>query len=300
VEAALNLIWIAGPDSLIQGLRDVDVDRETTRLGTPEPALSPRDPWPELEAALRAPRNWASELPRRVINAVSLREPSPAAGEVLAHPMGALTVRQRVLPLGRTLGKLGEYAPQGANRYDVASVAIGGGVVADWSYVQDSFAPGQFEQLTEAQKLSRPSFERMNAGVTMASARIENGPGVVTGLEYETRIVDSPSDSRPQPRFLLAARVMLAQARHGAVAVSEIRRSGNLKYVADVPRKVVVAFEDESFVVASRRDLSVRVDVTDPTTQGGARQALAALAAVDPGAAAGLQVVPLAEIEEPT
>jgi hypothetical protein len=264
--------------------------------GTPEPALPPQPVWPALETALKDLGNWAAELPAQAANVVSLREPGPAAPRLLVHPMGALTVRQKVVPLDREITKFGEYTPQDASRFRVTVVRVGDDE-APFEYVQDFFAAGQFQALSDAEKLSRPSFERMPAGVTVASAHLEHGPAVVAGLEYETKIVDSPWDSREAPRFQLARGAMLAMARLGAAAESPLRRSGDAKYVADVPRKVA-AIEEEKFVIASTRDLAVRAELGAPTTKGAALQALAAHVAANPGERATLQVVALAELEE--
>jgi hypothetical protein len=90
---------------------------------------------------------------------------------------------------------------------------------------------------------------------------------------------------------------MLAMSKVGAAAVSALRRSGDARYVADVPRKVALV-DDERFVIASTRDLAVRADLAAPTTKGAALDALAAHVAANPGERATLQVVALAELEE--
>lgn len=264
--------------------------------GTPEPALPPQPIWPALEAALKDLGNWEAELPAAVANVVSLRKPDPTAPALLVHPMGTLTVRQKVVPLDREITRFGEYTPQDANRFRVTGVVVGSDAGA-FAYVEDFFAAGQFQALSDAEKLSRPSFEKMPAGVEVTSANLEHGPAVVARLEYETKIVDSPWDSREAPRFQLGRAAMLAMSKVGAVAVSALRRSGDRKYVADVPRKIA-AVDDEKFVIASTRDLTVRIDLGVPTTKGAALQALAAHVAANPGARATLQVIAVAELEE--
>jgi hypothetical protein len=269
---------------------------ETFGGGRPEPALPPRPIWPELEAALRDLGNWTAELPAATANLVSLRKPAPTAPALLAHPMGVLTVRQKVVPLDREVTRFGEHAPADATRFRVTRVRVGDDTAAV-AYVTDFFAAGQFQALGDAEKLSRPSFEKMPAGVTVTSADLEHGPAVAAKLEYETKIVDSPWDSREAPRFQLPRHAMLAMAKVGAVAVSALRRSGDARYVADVPRRVAVV-DDERFVIASTRDLAVRADLAAPTTKGAALEALAAHVAANPGERATLQVVALAELEE--
>jgi hypothetical protein len=59
-----------------------------------------------------------------------------------------------------------------------------------------------------------------------------------------------------------------------------------------------LAQAEEQFVVVSTQDLSLKAEVTAPTTKGAALQALKEYVAGRPGARAQFQVVPLHELEE--
>ena len=65
----------------------------------PPPALPPADPTPILLTALRDRRNWSATVVGAASSLVTLRA-APPTDDVLLHPLGELSVRQRVVPLG--------------------------------------------------------------------------------------------------------------------------------------------------------------------------------------------------------
>jgi hypothetical protein len=111
--------------------------------------------------------------------------------------------------------------------------------------VRDFFAPAQFLELTDDEKLSRPSFEPMDAGVTFLSDAIvfttEARDWLEAGaIEFETWLLDKGTnvtesadeeDGRGQKLFYRLSPMLLSrQARFGAAGVSELRRTGKAKY----------------------------------------------------------------------
>src|SRR5690606_22957666 len=115
----------------------------------PPPPLEPADPLPALVQALIEPRNWGSELSARAASVVALRDPS-RSGEVLLHPLGELSVRQQVVPLGITIERFGNTTPAADRRFDVEVLGPEGDAVLDAEPVFDLFAPGQFLELPDA------------------------------------------------------------------------------------------------------------------------------------------------------
>src|SRR6185503_5138638 len=79
----------------------------------------------------------------------------------------------------------------GASRFDVSNVRIGAAVVAHVPQL-DFFAAGQYQNLSDAEKLSRDSYELMDAGVAIASNAVSVGDLRETPLVYETKIIDAP------------------------------------------------------------------------------------------------------------
>jgi hypothetical protein len=81
------------------------------------------------------------------------------------HPLGELSVQQRVVPLGITIDRFGNTTPAGDRRFTVELTGLVGQGAAQ--PVLDFFAPAQFLDMPDASKLRRPSFEMMQAGVRL-------------------------------------------------------------------------------------------------------------------------------------
>jgi len=96
----------------------------TFRERRAEPTLPPTDPWPFLAAAIVLATNWSSELTPGTTVGVSLRQPQGAAGLMLLHPMGLATLRERVVPLNRTLERFGQYQISGPNHFGITDVLV--------------------------------------------------------------------------------------------------------------------------------------------------------------------------------
>jgi hypothetical protein len=258
------------------------------------PELPPADPWPLLRDAIGLAENWSAELPGATAVAVSLRPPEAAPALLLLHPMGAAVLRQKVVPLNRTLERFGQYAISGPNRFDVAAVEVGDRPANTWATTTDHFAPGDFEQLSDSEKLSRDSFEPMDAGVRVGTTMVDAPLAAMKTamLEYETKIIDTPWRSRVLSRSRLDRAAQLLLADTGAKAGSPLARAGRGRFARDEPRPPAVVLDAERWAVATTATLAARPDVAARVTKGAAHVALKHTAA------AGLQVVAEHELQE--
>jgi hypothetical protein len=259
-----------------------------------------RDPWPLLKTAIESAESWVAEIGRGVAAAASMRPAPPGGPALLLHPMGAATLRQHVLPLNRPLERFGEFAIEGPDRFDVTTIRVGQDEIAnsDWSIAEDEFAPGDFEALSETDRLSRDSFERMAAGVAVGGDLVDAPQNLmkVAKVAYETRIIDegAPGRVRVLPTFDLPRAVQLSTGGRGAKVRSLFVRSGRAKFAREAARPLGVTLGPETYAVATTDTLVLRADIVAPTTSGAAR--LAVKSEVGRGAR-GLQVVPTHELE---
>jgi hypothetical protein len=258
--------------------------------------LPAADPWPALEEAISDTRNWSGRLPSSVVNGVTFVDGSDA-GAALINPAGVVEVRQKVVPLDMTFTKFGEQVPDGVDRFGLAGVRLGDADVESWSAATDYFAPGQYEELSDSEKLSRAAFEKMTAGACVDSTAIEAGLARVAAVEYETRIIDSPWDGRIAALYSPLRSRMLALAGVGASALCGVKTSGARKYAPAAGAVAAFDLGDEEFVIATTDTLAVRGDVTTATTHGGVSRALAAYLAAHPEEAGRLQVMARYETE---
>jgi hypothetical protein len=263
--------------------------------------LPGREIWPQLAAALEDPRSWSGAVPPGGARAVTTATPvddaatTAAAAATRVDPVAALAVRQKVVPLNRTIARFAGVPPSGADRFQVASARLGTTLVSSPPLVDDWFAAGQFEALTDAERLSRPGYEKMVAGVTLASDRVIAGAELIKALDYETITVPEPE---PAPTFYRPTMTaQLAGAATGANALAPLRAGPGGAYAPPRGAAALVTLEEERYVIASTVDLAPRLDIVGAVGRGDAERALGAYLAANPAARGALQVVPRFEVE---
>jgi hypothetical protein len=151
-------------------------------------------------AELQRPENWYALPPDDSARAVTLRSDAGAA-QMPLHPLGQVALRQKLAPFRKELSRFGPALLQdGPESFDLAAVSFGGGAAAYQPLLAD-FAPAQFDDLTDDERLSRPSFEPMMAGAApglaglrLPAAASGRTPGVaVTPVDlFDDCVIDGP------------------------------------------------------------------------------------------------------------
>ena len=285
---------------------DVSIRVDKTVVGGEKPPLpEPIDVLPRLKEALGNPGNWVGELPDGQRALVMLREKPRTATEVLLHPLGTLTVKQGIVPLDLDISRFGQAAPAGARRFTISSVSLGEKNQTT-DPVKEFFAPAQFFEMSDDEKLSRPSFESMTAGVSMGSKEFSFSEDdqdwlEVEGIKFETLIMNKEKrESRrsgAEDLYSLSAELFTKQARFGAAGAATIRRSGKAKYRA-VVEKYRIAKEGWSIVATDSLTVEPVPGIKEekPVVYSEAVQALRQLKQHDPAKAARLKIMRLSEI----
>ncbi|MFW9994093.1 MAG: DUF6603 domain-containing protein, partial [Candidatus Odinarchaeota archaeon] len=262
--------------------------------------LPPVDPWPELETELNDPRNWSGALPPGARMAVSLREQEENTGGVIVHPRGVLEIRQKVVPLGIKLSKFrNAIPPENSNKFEIAYASIAGGEELNRSPVEDYFARASYEDMSNSEKLSTPSFEEMESGAAIGSSAIDYSSPISYDLEYETEVIDenkvSEKISRPAVPWLFSKHLL----KGGAAAISPIIKNGPDKYKV-MGKSPLVNLQKNGFSVVSTRDMAMVAPNIVPgngeTTFAQASQNLENYLAAHPEQRDELQIVPNCEV----
>src|SRR5262249_43447178 len=81
---------------------------------------------PQLHAALIAAASWSARLPAGAEQAVPLRGLPPGDTDIVVHPMGSLTVREKVVPLDLPVNKFGNDTPADGSEFAIAGVTLNG------------------------------------------------------------------------------------------------------------------------------------------------------------------------------
>jgi hypothetical protein len=273
--------------------------------GERPPPPEPIDVLARLKEALGNPGNWVGELPDGGRAVVGLRERPRAINEVLLHPLGTLTVKQGVVPLDLDISRFGQAAPAGARRFTISSVSLGGQSPTSQP-VKEFFAPAQFFEMSDDEKLSRPSFESMAAGVSMGAQEFSFSDDdrdwlEVEAIKFETITLDKQKKqsrrSGADNLYQLSPELFNKQARFGAAGSAAIRRSGKAKYRATVGKHRIAK---EGWSIVATDDLTVAplpgIEEGKPVIYSEALQALRELKMHDPAKAAGLKILRLSEV----
>jgi hypothetical protein len=252
---------------------------------------------PQLTTALTTPASWSAQLPPGTEQAVTLRGLPPADTDIVVHPMGQLTVRQKVVPLDVPVTKFGNTTPSDGGQFAIEAVTLGPATAAIAS-VQDTFAPGQFQQLSDSDKISAPAFEEFDCGVQIGDPAVRGGHDAARTVTVQWRYVPDPTQASVLDRFAVAS-VTLVEAATQFGARSLAGRTGLARFT-EPGLTSQVEVSAASYVITSTEDLSVRADVSPGTgvTRYAAAAALASHLAAHPEEAGTLQVMPRCEVPE--
>ena len=119
---------------------------------------------PLLLEALSARDNWEGERPEGKHRLESLKEVG-ALEQVLVHPLGTLKISQKVAPLNLRIDRVGSQRPSDAREFSIQEVQVENTPIPSPAPAQESFAPAQFFDLNDEEKLASPSFKNFDSGI---------------------------------------------------------------------------------------------------------------------------------------
>jgi len=278
--------------------------------------LPPAKLMPKVESALADERNWSAQMPEEGDSLVSLREIPDEEKRLLAHPLGTVQVRQQVMPFGVEIEKFGSNEPADFTRFDVTKVRVedasddGGSDESsddEPPALREKFGPAQFFEMSEDEKLSRPSFEKYEAGCEVTDNPVHppkdrmEALSTTQTLAFECSYVDRTRDvyRGSQGDGNVAAGTAAKLAEVSAVAKSDARNTGRKKFANENAGKEVTV-DDTSYVVADRKTME-RADVagvpSEGTTYVEAEQAMRKHVESNPDAEGTLVVVASHEVD---
>ena len=194
---------IEGRGSISLLFFDISVPFSHTWGGDQDTALDPITVFPLLEAELNALTNWQAQLPSASSIAVSLRKLGDSdADQLVLHPVGSLRISQRKVPINLRIAKVGNQRPSDADQFSLAADLPGAGSLSV-STLREQFATGQFLDLGDSERLSRPGFEPQDSGVEIRAAgdQLKASRAVKRVIRYESVIIDNHFKSFVRPFF---------------------------------------------------------------------------------------------------
>lgn len=237
-----------------------------------------------LLAAARDSRNWRAAIPVNSAQTVTLRQVEPPEGTVLLHPFGILSVSQKIVPLGVPIDRFGNKKPSGDTSFEM-SWEGGGSEPA-----KEEFAIANFLTLSDNEKLSRKSFEKMRSGLTLSTGdSTAMGAPVEKDVSYELSYVHKKRGLVIKGGLVLLLKSMFDRlALGGAVSESPLS-AARRKAGGNGPARVEVAGEE--FHVVKTSDLSLAGAGTSALGQAEAYALHDQLVRDDPSLAGTLQVM---------
>ncbi|MCK2239051.1 MULTISPECIES: kelch repeat-containing protein [unclassified Crossiella] len=276
-----------------------------------------------LGTELSKTEGWETRLPSGGTRAlVTLRTLDPAnpLDNLVLHPLGSLFIRQRALPLDVRIDKVGQQAPSDGNRFTFEPKQNSG--LRRVASTGEKFAMAQFQQLEDAEKLSRPAYETQNAGLELAAgeANLLSSLVVRRSARYEEIITDKKRGI-PGVARMSAAEALATPVRKRLVSISpavfehliagsstarsplSAQQANQLQPFAATD---TVRIQDQRYVITKKRDNAqafppLGAPLREPEFRSltTARDALAEWINADPRLADTLHVIPLAELAGP-
>jgi hypothetical protein len=288
--AKLKLFWF-----LTVRVRFDKTFGETRNTSLPDVAVLPL-----LQAALSNRGNWQAEMPTGRQQLVSFKAIEGTGNDIVADPFGVLTIGQKVVPLNVEIQKFGNQAPSDGNRFAIERVRVGppnDQEDLNSGDVKEQFAPAQFFELSDAEKLSAKSFEQYDAGVKITeSEELDADYAARRDVEYEIFYMDQQREMFLHPWSDLVRMDGLAfdtWAVGGAVAASPLSHASQAKS-ALAPDAVAV--RQEPYAAVTVGDLRPVNGDAEVASEAEAISLMRELIRDNPGLEGEIQVVPAFEV----
>ncbi len=242
-----------------------------------------------LKTEFNDDRNWKAELPSTNNLFVTIKKMELPEGKIVAHPAGVLKFSEKLVPLDFTINKFGDKKPDGADRFSFSDVKSDSQALST-NTLQELFAPANFVEMSDSDKLARKSFENMNSGFEIASSSTLNTAAPVEkSVDYEVLYLRKKSIGIIFAGiFKLAKDMFSALTKGSAVSKSSISYQNNRKSV-NSPEDLTI--NTEQYGVANVSDMKLHDSGLIAGSQAEAYQMYSNLIAENPGLKDKVQVL---------
>lgn len=274
---------------------EISADFDITWGETRNTTLPPVAVMPILRAEFEKADNWKALAPASSNLLVTLRKLDDASNLQVLHPVGTLRVSQKAVPLDLSIDKVGNQRPNDAKRF---ALRVTGGGFSRRDDSLESFAPAQFQNMADAEKLSRPAYQQLHGGMELSVG----GPDVASAkilkriVRYEEIIIDNNFK-----RFVRRFSIFIGALFDHLLAGSAVAQSALSKQ----SRKQLQPFEDkikinpDGYTVAFNHNNQVFSGAPSIfTSEAIARDFMQQQITLDPNLAESLHVIPQAEVNK--
>jgi hypothetical protein len=218
-------------------------------FGNAQPtALPPIAVLPLIGSELGKQANWRAALPDGSRLLVTLRQLDPAEAALVLHPVGALQVSQRAVPLDLTIDKVGAQKPSDANYFKVDVTSTG---LVKTNDLFEPFAPAQFKDYDDATKLSQPAYSPQHSGVeaSVAQGALASGTAIGRQMRYALTIVDTNYRRFAERFYQLISPLFVHFLGGGSVTLNALSAASSQLLRPSVEK---ITAGEESYAIASQ------------------------------------------------
>ncbi|WP_394748065.1 DUF6603 domain-containing protein [Spongiimicrobium salis] len=249
--------------------------------------------------------SWTAVLPARRFQLVSLKEMEDQEGVVRLAPMGSLRIQQKVMPFEVGVSKYGQYKVQDISMATIKAVHISGIPLA-FRMIKGSFAPSNYKDMEDDDKLKSPSFVEEKNGVQLSDTESMTMEYAINRpVTYEVRASDFDRASEKSYELSQSLKLGLFQdeqllfgkmSKGGAIANSPLSRTNMANKQVLTGKSVQLG--QPGYTIVNTKDL-VKAKQTDFTvgSKAEADDRLKSLLRANPSLRGTLQVVPEDELE---
>ena len=262
---------------------DVTFGKDKKKVAPPVEVFQP------LIEAFKKQGNWEAQAVPGTSLMVSLRQISKEeqGDDLILHPSGVIQVNQKVVPLELEINKFGENVPkEGQTYFEIESLKIGDDEF-DKSNLKEQFAPAQYRKMTDAEKLSKKSFEKYLSGAKVKGSD-ELQASYVAALEAAYELSYVP-DTRAIVLYMVLEFLIDIFLKNNATAKSPLGFKSKRPSALDAPR---MAVNTEPFVIANADTLTMHRNDLVFASEAEADVAYQSMVADDPTLITELAVMP--------
>jgi hypothetical protein len=273
---------------------DISVDFDITWGEADNPLLPSIEAIPLLVGEFNKPDNWRAALPPTANLLVSLRKLDETTEKLVLHPIGTLRISQRTIPLGVQVDKVGSNAVSDAHLFSLKANVADLGTTAQAP--QEKFAIAQFQNLSDADKLSRPSFQDIDGGVELAFSGKQLGSSKVVKriVRYEVKIIDGDDKYHAFRWFKNIGTLFFHWVSGAAISQSPLSQARKKSMVPTKPNDRVKVTQP-GYVVAGVADNKAWAGTSTFVSEAHARAYLNSTISSNPAMAEDIHVIPAFE-----
>jgi hypothetical protein len=222
---------------------------------------------------------------------------SATKDEVVAHPSATVEFNQNLVPLNLTLQRFGAAKPRGDNFFNLLGMSAGGRELNSTDPVTSEFAPGQFTDLNNDQKMSAPAFQELPSGMRAnGAALVKFSTPVKRDYGYQDHVIDSAAEEfrffAKTVNYSLSAATALTLLGGSALGHSDLYKERS----AALPTGNEIKVGGGGYRVVHTATMQPAVGIDASSSHIGAVKALGNLISSNPALAGKLMVVPEHEL----